>query len=77
MKTIVMICRSKDEMPESFIELVKTLFPECRIQAVYSHLSSGIPKTMRMGGAAAAICITAKKAGCKEPPMDGKEAPAR
>lgn len=68
MKTIMMICRSKDEMSKMFVQLVKTLFPECEIQTVYTHRRPGIAKSMRMGGIAAAICRVQKNVcGSHEP----------
>jgi hypothetical protein len=73
MNTIVMICRSKDERPDSFVRLVQTLFPECRIQTVYSNLSPGIPKSLKMGGVATAICTTARKAGRPAPSPPGEK----
>lgn len=35
MKTIIMICRSKDEMTDSLVHLVEAIFPECDIQTIY------------------------------------------
>lgn len=60
MKTIVMVCRSEDEMPQVLVQLVRTLFPECEIRTVHGHRPLEISKSLRMGGLAAAVCHVQK-----------------
>jgi hypothetical protein len=66
MKTIVMICRSKNETPDSFVQLVKAIFPECEVQTVYSQLPLSVPISLKMGGAISAICASTRKTGTRE-----------
>lgn len=37
MKTIVLVCRSEQEMPISLLHIMKNLFPECEVHIVYDH----------------------------------------
>ena len=40
MKTIFMVCRSRDELPKSLLSLMKVVFPECDIKVVCSGATS-------------------------------------